>query len=578
MCHRVTRRSDSAPIVGNDPALDSVRLSAYVDAFTFQRRDGRRDSRSKLRRNPVRAVPSEDLLSLPGKPVVRSAPAIACPMRVNRRDLLKVTGAAGAAAALTGLAACRSSSSQSTTPGTSSVGAKSPPASLTGRVVRASDADYTTASSGWDQLFTHYPLGIVFAQETQDVVNALTWARQNDVALRVRSGRHNLEGWSNVDNGLVIDVSELKSARIDAASSTATVGAGLNQIEAVTALGKHGLAAPTGTEGTVGLVGATLGGGLGLLTRSLGMASDNLMAAEVVVTSGTDGAKAINVDEKTNSDLLWALRGAGNGNFGIVTSLTYKVHPLTQVTYVTVTWPGLNDLHGVFDAWQRSAPSTDNRLTSQLEIHPDKILLFGALSSGSEAEADQLLAPILSVGKPDVSAKSAAWTDTYAGFQTPTQDEPANWKFFSQFTTNPFPAEAISLIGSYMTKAPSLDSNYFTNPLGGMVKGSEPSGGSSFVHRDALFYAEIGAGWGTRGGVSAQADPITAKAQTWIAEFSQALRPRVSGAYVNVPNVGMADWATAYWGSNVDRLRTIKTKYDPTNVFHYEQSIPPASN
>ena len=190
---------------------------------------------------PVRAVPSEDLLSLPAKPVVRSAPAIACPMRVNRRDLLKVTGAAGAAAALTGLAACRSSSSQSTTPGTSSVGAKSPPASLTGRVVRASDADYTTASSGWDQLFTHYPLGIVFAQETQDVVNALTWARQNDVALRVRSGRHNLEGWSNVDNGLVIDVSELKSARIDAASSTATVGAGLNQIEAVTALGKHGL-------------------------------------------------------------------------------------------------------------------------------------------------------------------------------------------------------------------------------------------------------------------------------------------------------------------------------------------------
>lgn len=500
-------------------------------------------------------------------------------MDINRRDLLKVTSAAGAAAAFTGLAACRTdSSSKSTTPGTTSVGAKSPPANLTGRIVRPSDADYTTASTGWDQLFAHYPLVIVFAQATQDVVNALTWARQNDVALRVRSGRHCLEGWSNVDNGMVIDVSELKSAQIDAASRTATVGAGLNQIEAVTALGKQGLAAPTGTEGTVGLVGATLGGGLGLLTRSLGMASDNLMAAEVVVTSGADGAKAINVDEKNNSDLLWALRGAGNGNFGIVTSLTYKVHPLTQVTYVTATWPGLNDLHGVFDAWQRSAPSTDNRLTSQLEIHPEKILLFAVLSSGSEAEANQLLAPILSVGKPVVSAKSAAWTDTYAGFQTPAQDEPANWKFFSQFTTDPFPAEAINLIGSYMTKAPSPDSNYFTNAFGGTVKGSEPSGGSAFPHRDALFYAEVGAGWGTRGGVPAQADPITAKAQAWIAEFSQALRPYVSGAYVNVPNVGMADWARAYWGSNVDRLRTIKTKYDPGNVFHYEQSIPPASN
>src|SRR6185312_478605 len=225
--------------------------------------------------------------------------------------------------------------------------------------------------------------------------------------------------------------------------------------------------------------------------------------------------------------------------------LTYKVHPLTQVTYVTVTWPGLSDLQGVFDAWQRSAPSTDNRLTSQLEIHPEKILLFGVLSSGSEAEANQLLAPILSVGKPVVSAKSAAWTDTYAGFQIPPQDEPANWKFFSQFTTDPFPSEAISLIGSYMTKAPSPDSNYFTNAFGGTVKGSEPSGGSAFSHRDALFYAEVGAGWGTRGGVPAQADPLTAKAQAWIAEFSQALRPYVSGGYVNVPNVGMADRARA---------------------------------
>lgn len=452
------------------------------------------------------------------------------------------------------------------------------PANLTGRIVRPGDADYTTASAGRDELFTHYPLVIVFAQEPQDVVNALTWARQNDVALRVRSGRHNLEGWSNVDDGIVIDVSELKSVQINGASGTATLGAGLNQMEAVVALGKEGLAAPTGTEGTVGLVGATLGGGFGLLTRSLGMACDNLMAAEVVVTSGADGAKAIKVDEKNNSDLLWALRGAGNGNFGIVTSLTYKVHPLTQVTYVTATWRSLNDLQKVFDAWQRSAPTTDNRLTSQLEIHSETILLFGVLASGTEAEAEQLLEPILSVGRPDVSITNANWADTYSGFQTPTQDEPANWKFFSQFITDPFPSEAVSLIGSFMTRAPSSDSNYFTTALGGAVKENEPPGGSAFVHRGALFYAEPGAGWGTRGAVPAQSDPITAKAQSWIAEFSQAMRPYVSGAYVNVPNVGMADWETAYWGSNIDRLRTIKTKYDPDNVFHFEQSIRPASN
>ena len=165
---------------------------------------------------------------------------------------------------------------------------------------------------------------IVFAREVQDVVNAITWARQNKVVLRVRSGGHCLEGWSSVDNGNVIDVSQMKSAMIDMASRTATVGAGLNQTEAVTELGKVDLAAPTGTEGSVGLVGATLGGGLGLLTRTFGMACDNLVAAEVVVASTTSGADVITVDETNNADLLWALRGAGNGNFGIVTSLSHS--------------------------------------------------------------------------------------------------------------------------------------------------------------------------------------------------------------------------------------------------------------
>jgi hypothetical protein len=125
-----------------------------------------------------------------------------------------------------------------------------------------------------------------------------------------------------------------------------------------------------------------------------------------------------------------------------------------------------------------------------------------------------------------------------------------------------------------MSKAPTPDCNYFTNAFGGAVKASEPSGGSAFTHRNTLFYAEPGAGWGTRGGIPAAADPLTAKCQAWIAEFSEALGPYVNGAYVNVPNAGMADWETAYWGPNVDRLRRVKAKYDPENVFCFEQSVP----
>lgn len=453
------------------------------------------------------------------------------------------------------------------------------PVVLTGRIVRRGDADHPVARAGWNLLFDHDPVAVVFAQETRDVVNAVAWARQNDVPIRVRSGGHCIEGWNNVDDGIVIDVSELKSATIDAASTTATVGAGLNQLEAVTELGKAGVAAATGTEGTVGLVGATLGGGFGLLTRAFGMASDNLLAAEVVVAAGVDGAEAIIVDEQNNPDLLWALRGAGNGNFGIVTSLTYAVHSLTQTIYFTAAWPGLGDLPGVFDAWQRWAPHTDNRLTTQLEINPGDVRLIGLLVAGSEAEATQLLAPILSVGTPTVSMADANWADNYAAFQPPPSEEVANWKFASQFISEPFPAEAIEMIVAFMSKAPTPQCNYFTNAFGGAVRDSEPSGGSAFAHRDTLFYAEPGAGWGGArgelpGGRPATPDPLTEECLAWIAEFAEALAPYVDGAYTNVPNADMAEWESAYWGEGVERLRTIKAKYDPHNVFRFEQSIP----
>jgi FAD/FMN-containing dehydrogenase len=447
-------------------------------------------------------------------------------------------------------------------------------AALTGRVVRPCDADFAEARLGFNRLFVHEPRVIVFAQETQDVVNALAWARQNDVKLRVRSGGHCLEGWSNVDDGIVIDVSEMKSATIDAATMTATVGAGLDQLEAVNALGEVGLAAPTGVEGTVGLVGATLGGGFGLLTRAMGMASDNLLAAEVVVASDDGGATAIIADETTNADLLWALRGAGNGNFGIVTSLTYRVHPLTQTTHVVATWPGLADLTRLFDAWQRCAPHLDDRLTTQLEILGHQFTLVGVLASGSAAEAKRLLAPILSIGEPEVSMTDASWVDNYASLQILPEDDRANWKFNSQFISEPLPPEAIDVIGSFMAKAPTPESNYFTNAFGGALKSCEPADGSAFAHRDSLFYAEPGAGWGTRGGTPADADPLTAPCLEWLAEFSREMEPYVNGAYTNVPNAGMADFERAYWGDNVSRLREIKARYDPHDVFNFEQSIP----
>ncbi|WZH37372.1 MAG: FAD-binding oxidoreductase [Microbacterium enclense] len=443
------------------------------------------------------------------------------------------------------------------------------------RVVRPGDDQYDTARSSWNRLFSHRPTAIVYVQSTSQVVAAVTSARRVGVPLRVRSGGHCLEGWSTVDDGLVIDVSDLTSVSIDAVRMTATVGAGLTQAAVVAALAAEGLAVPTGTEGSVGLVGATLGGGLGLLTRAYGMACDNLLAAEIVVASADGAAEAIYVDADHHADLLWALRGAGNGSFGVVTSLTYAVHPLSRVSTLTATWSGLDLVSELLTAWQGTAPFADERLTSQLELSRNSMTLFAVLAPGGDpAEIERLLHPLLSIGHPDVLTIDASWADAYDGLQIPLDDEPANWKFSSQFVAAPFPVEAIEIVRSLLAEAPTDGCNYFTNAFGGAVARSEPAGGSAFAHRDALFYAEPGAGWGVRGGVPAADDPLTPDCLRWVDDFTAALTPFGNGAYSNVPNAEAVDWQRDYWGAGAERLREVKALYDPSDVFCFPQSVP----
>ncbi|ARJ03897.1 FAD-binding protein [Cnuibacter physcomitrellae] len=449
-------------------------------------------------------------------------------------------------------------------------------ADLPGRVVVRGDERWGGARASWNRLVTRDPAVIAFCRSTEEVVGAVRWARREGMPFRVRSGRHELEGWSSLDDGLVIDVSEMKSVAIDHAARTATVGAGLLQQEAVSALGAYGLAAPTGVEGSVGLVGATLGGGFGLLTRAFGLASDNLLGVEIVRATADGSAAATRVDAEHDPDLLWALRGAGNGAFGVVTSLTYRVHPLPQAVLMTARWPGLDFLGEVFSAWQSTAPFTDARVTSQLEIHRDGIALIAVSAGGTTAEVHELLQPLLGLGSPEITVQEGPWADLYAGIQVPLEDEPANWRFGSQFVTEPFPDDAIAVVAQFIAEAPTTECNYFTNALRGGMSSSEPAGGSAFAHRGALFYAEPGAGWGDRAGVAAGDPALTEACLSWVDRFGRALEPYVAGAYVNVPNADARDSDHEYWGDGVERLRRIKAAYDPENVFHQPQSIRPA--
>ena len=437
-------------------------------------------------------------------------------------------------------------------------------ARLTGEVVRAGDPGYETARLGWNRLYQRYPEAIVFCHETADVVNAVERAREKGIAFRARSGRHNLECWSSIDGGLIIDVSRLKSVQINETTRTATVGTGLTQKEAVAALGRRGYVVPTGSEGAVGLGGVVLGGGFGLLTRAMGLACDNLIAAEIVVADGTRSAKVVQATEDTDAELLWACRGGGGNNFGIATSYTFTLHQLADVAFGFVTWTGHEQLGDILRTWQREAPVADDRLSSALEIGADGVALSALLYGGSGDGLTEALRSLLAIGAPELTVTEDSWSDVYADVDKAPADIP-NWKFFSQFVKRPFPDEAIDLICHFMANTPSAPSNYFLSSFGGAVR-HEPPGGSAFPHRDALFYCEPGAGW--------RGPELNAKALGWVADFARALRPYVDGAYVNVPNAAAADWEAQYYGANLQRLRHVKTRYDPLNVFNFEQSVP----
>jgi len=437
---------------------------------------------------------------------------------------------------------------------------------LTGEVLRAGDPGYEEARQGYNRLYQRYPEAIVFCRNTSDVVNAVRWARAAGIAFRARSGGHSLEGWSAVDGGLVIDVSRMKNVDIDEASGTATVGTGLRQKEVVAALGERGYAIPTGSEGGVGLGGVVLGGGFGLLTRRMGLACDKLLAAEIVVPDGAESAKVIRVDENNHADLLWACRGAGGNNFGIATAYTLKLEKLADVAFLHAKWTGLDDLGDILRTWQRDAPVADERLSSALEIYQDGTTLAALWYGGTRADITEALRPLLAIGAPEVVVTEDSWPAVYADVDQAPQDV-HNWKFFSQFVKHPFADDAIDLICKFMANPPSPASNFFLSSFGGAVA-VEPSGGSAFPHRDALFYSEPGAGW--------NGPELTSTALGWVADFAEALRPYVDGAYVNVPNVSASDWQAQYYGHHADRLRRVKATYDPLNVFTFEQSVPPA--
>lgn len=438
---------------------------------------------------------------------------------------------------------------------------------LTGRVIFRGDPGYEEARLNWNPYTNTFPKVIVFAQNHNDVSNAIRWARENNVPLRARGGRHALErDMSVVNDGIVIDVSDMTRVRLNSKKEIALVETGNDVGPVVQALARKGFMTPFGDSPTVGIAGLTLGGGIGPLQRTIGLASDNLIGIKMVDAQG----RTIIADENNNSDLLWASRGGGGGNFGIATEYMLKVHRAPEkATMYDIVWPW-EQMKEVVKVWQRWAPNVDERVGAILEISSKTKGLLHAtgLFLGPKEELAPLLEPLLTTGTPsEVNIQTLPWPTLVDVWLAP-DPIPTNMsnKFSSSWGFEPFPDEAQRIMHRFLEEATGTDSNFFFLNWGGAVSRISPNA-TAFYWRNPKYYYEFSATW---------TDPSEAKRNLALVERTRKLlQPFSKGSYVNVPDFNIKNFGPAYYGTNFDRLKKVKTKYDPLNVFRYPQSIPP---
>ncbi len=441
---------------------------------------------------------------------------------------------------------------------------------LTGRVIFRGDPGYDSARKNWDPHTNKFPKVFVFAQKTKDVANAIKWARENRVPIRPRSGRHALEtNLSQVNGGIVIDVSEMNKIKLNKKNGTVIVETGNRVGRIANTLARQGFIAPFGDSPTVGIGGITLGGGIGPLQRTIGLISDNLISLEMVDAKGN----VIKANKKQNADLLWASRGGGGGNFGIYTKYKFNVRRAPEsATVYRITWPW-NQFEKVLKAWQLWAPSVDTRLGSELSIGPKKggNVSMEGLFLGPKTEAIRLLSPLTSVGTPTMKTiRQLPYTEA-VNFLLPP-DPVLTQKFSNQFSSGfgrrPFPDKAIKYMREFLEKAEANSTaGFFFLNWGGAVSRISPKA-TAFFWRKAKFYVEWNTSW---------IQPSDAAKNIALTRNTRRkLQPYIVGSYINVPDQGIKNSGPVYYGTNYPRLRKVKAKYDPENVFNNPQSIPPA--
>jgi FAD/FMN-containing dehydrogenase len=456
---------------------------------------------------------------------------------------------------------------------------------IDGDVVLPGSPEYESVRRPVMARFEHLrPAAVVRCATPADVAATLAVAGGLGLPTAIRSGGHSVAGRSSTD-GIVLDVTPMRSVAV--AGEVATVGAGVRLGDLYDALAKHGLTIPAGCGPSVGIAGLTLGGGLGILGRKHGLTCDHLLAAQVVLADG----RVVDCDEHQNGELFWALRGAGGGHLGVVTSLVFRALPAPATTVFHLTWPPAAAA-AVVRAWQAFAPEAPDQADATLRLtaagdgeRPPEVEVVGSVLDG-EAEATELLGELVDrVGADPVQASHRHLPHRAAkryleglgsvedrersGPEQPPQ--PGHLYTKSEFFRRPLPAGTVAALVEHLTNglAPGVSREVDFLPWGGAYN-RVPADATAFAHRGERFLVQHL--------VQVGADAAPAErgaARDWLARSWALVHPWGSGGvYPNFPDPDLQDWARAYHGTNYDRLRRVKAAYDPGSFFRFHQSLP----
>ncbi|WP_415856717.1 FAD-binding oxidoreductase [Sinomonas sp. G460-2] len=446
-----------------------------------------------------------------------------------------------------------------------------------GRVVAPGDPDYESLRAVWNGSIQRHPAAILQCAGTADVLAGVRFAADRELPLAVRAGGHNIAGLGTCDGGLVLDLRALQGVRIDPRTGRARVQTGITWGTFDHEAQAFGLATTGGIMSTTGVAGFTLGGGVGWLVRRHGAASDNLRSVDLVTA---DGELTV-VDDESEPELLWALRGGG-GNFGVATSLEFELHEVgPEVVAGSVVYP-LEQAAEVLESWAAALPSLPDdamtvatlRTAPQDPPFPEQLWGLPVLSVsmmwlGAREEADAALAPLRSLGRPAVDAVGPKQYTAVQKAQDPYWS-PGALNYWKADYLRGLDREAIATLVDAAAQFSSPASDIKLAALGGALA-RVPEDASAYGHRDAAILLNINTRWDEPAAESTHIE--------WTRELWGSLHRLAVGVYVNfLGDEGGGRVVQAYGEDKYRRLVEVKRRWDPQNLFRINQNIPPGGD